>query len=50
MDNAEQFERENKHRNHDEAMEGGWSKEEQASGCNRGGKRKRLTADDYKVN
>jgi hypothetical protein len=50
MDNAEQSEGENTHRNHDEAMGGGWNKEEQPSGHNRGGKRKRLTADDYKVN
>jgi len=47
MDNAEQFEGENTHRSHDKAGEGGWSKEEQSSGHNRGSK---MTADDYKVN
>jgi hypothetical protein len=27
-------------------MEGGWSKNEQPSACNRGGKRQKLTVDD----
>jgi hypothetical protein len=50
MDKAEYFEGENAHRSHDKAMGRGWSKEEQSSGCNRGGKTKRLTADVYKEN
>jgi hypothetical protein len=46
MDNAEQFEGENMDRIHDQAMEGGWNKKEQPSGCNRGGKRQTLIADN----
>jgi hypothetical protein len=42
MDKAEQFEGENM--SHDQAMEGGWSKKHQPSGCNRRGKRQKLTA------
>jgi len=40
MDNAEQCEGENAHRSHDETMEGGWSIDEQSSGCNGGIKQK----------
>jgi len=40
---AEQLEGENT--SHDQEMEGGWSKKEQPSACNRGGKRQLLTAD-----
>ena len=44
MGKAEQFEGENM--SHDQEMEGRWSKKEQPSACNRGGKRQKLTADD----
>ena len=44
MGKAEQLEGENI--SHDQEMEGGWSKKEQPSACNRGGKRQKLTADD----
>ena len=46
IDNAEQFEGENMDRSHDQAMEGGWNKKEQPSGCNRVGKRQTLIADN----